>query len=242
MEIDDREQRLRIKLKDEITVDERDGVQEIVAKYPARASEQVFNAVKDSGAEKYQTNVTQESFLGSMLSMLLPMIILFGVLFWLMSRMQQGAGGMFGIGGSKAKELTKDMPTNTFEDVAGADEAVDELQEIKDFLEDPTRYHDLGAKIRAACCSTALRVPVRPCLPAPWLARPACRSIPSPVLTLWRCSSAWVPPVCATYSSRRRKIAPALSSWMRLTPWAASAVPVPAAATMSVSRPSTSSW
>ena len=147
VEIDDREQRLRIKLKDEITVDERDGVQEIVAKYPARASEQVFNAVKDSGAEKYQTNVTQESFLGSMLSMLLPMLILFGVLFWLMSRMQQGAGGMFGIGGSKAKELTKDMPTNTFEDVAGADEAVDELQEIKDFLDDPTRYHDLGAKI-----------------------------------------------------------------------------------------------
>ena len=147
VEIDDREQRLRIKLKDEITVDERDGVQEIVAKYPARASEQVFNAVKDSGAEKYQTNVTQESFLGSMLSMLLPMIILFGFLFWLMSRMQQGAGGMFGIGGSKAKELTKDMPTNTFEDVAGADEAVDELQEIKDFLEDPTRYHELGAKI-----------------------------------------------------------------------------------------------
>ena len=147
VEIDDREQRLRIKLKDEITVDERDGVKEIVAKYPARASEQVFNSVKDSGAEKYQTNVTQESFLGSMLSMLLPMIILFGFLFWLMSRMQQGAGGMFGIGGSKAKELTKDMPTNTFEDVAGADEAVDELQEIKDFLEDPTRYHELGAKI-----------------------------------------------------------------------------------------------
>ena len=147
VEIDDREQRLRIKLKDEITVDEREGVKEIVAKYPARASEQVFNSVKDSGAQKYQTNVTQESFLGSMLSMLLPMLILFGVLFWLMSRMQQGAGGMFGIGGSKAKELTKDMPTNTFEDVAGADEAVDELQEIKDFLEDPTRYHDLGAKI-----------------------------------------------------------------------------------------------
>ena len=116
-------------------------------KRQARASEQVFNSIKDSGAQKYQTNVTQESFLGSMLSMLLPMLILFGVLFWLMSRMQQGAGGMFGIGGSKAKELTKDMPTNTFEDVAGADEAVDELQEIKDFLEDPTRYHDLGAKI-----------------------------------------------------------------------------------------------
>ena len=54
VEIDDREQRLRIKLKDEITVDEREGVKEIVAKYPARASEQVFNSVKDSGAQKYQ--------------------------------------------------------------------------------------------------------------------------------------------------------------------------------------------
>ncbi|WP_411701810.1 ATP-dependent zinc metalloprotease FtsH [Corynebacterium sp. LaCa97] len=147
VEIDDREQRLRIKLKDEITVEEREGVQEIVSQYPARASEQVFDAVKDSGAEKYQTNVTQDSFLGSMLSFLLPMVILFALLFWLMSRMQQGAGGMFGIGSSKAKELTKDMPTNTFEDVAGADEAVDELQEIKDFLDDPSRYYELGAKI-----------------------------------------------------------------------------------------------
>ncbi|AKE39947.1 ATP-dependent zinc metalloprotease FtsH [Corynebacterium camporealensis] len=146
-QIDDREQQLRLELKNPITVDEREGVEEIIAQYPARASEQIFNAVKDSGAEKYRTNVTQDSFLGSMLGFLLPMIILFGLLFWFMARMQQGAGGMFGIGGSKAKELTKDMPTNTFDDVAGADEAVDELQEIKDFLEDPSRYHELGAKI-----------------------------------------------------------------------------------------------
>ena len=54
---------------------------------------------------------------------------------------------MFGFGGNRAKELTKDMPTNTFADVAGADEAVDELQEIKDFLQDPSRYEALGAKI-----------------------------------------------------------------------------------------------
>ena len=146
-QIDDREQQLRLKLKKPVTVEEREGVEEIIAKYPARAGEQIFNSVKDSGAEKYQTKVTQESFLGSMVSFLLPMIILFAFLFWFMSRMQQNGGGMFGIGGSKAKELTKDMPTNTFEDVAGADEAVDELQEIKDFLDEPERYHALGAKI-----------------------------------------------------------------------------------------------
>ena len=146
-QIDDREQQVRLKLKKPVTVEEREGVEEVIAKYPARASEQIFNSVKDSGAEKYQTKVTQESFLGSMVSFLLPMIILFAFLFWFMSRMQQNGGGMFGIGGNKAKPLTKDMPTNTFADVAGADEAVDELQEIKDFLDDSERYHALGAKI-----------------------------------------------------------------------------------------------
>ncbi|QNE90172.1 ATP-dependent zinc metalloprotease FtsH [Corynebacterium incognita] len=144
-QIDDREQQVRLKLKEPITVEERDGIEEVIAQYPARTSPEIFDAVKKSKPEKYTTHVSQDSFLGSMLSFMLPMLIMFGLLFWLMSRMQ--TGGMFGFGGNKAKELTKDMPTNTFADVAGADEAVDELQEIKDFLEDPTRYHELGAKI-----------------------------------------------------------------------------------------------
>ncbi|WP_293772161.1 ATP-dependent zinc metalloprotease FtsH [uncultured Corynebacterium sp.] len=146
-QIDDREQQIRLKLRNPVTVEEREGVEEVIAKYPARATPEIFNSVKESGADKFQTNVTQESFLGSMFSFLAPMLVLFALLFWFMSRMQQGAGGLFGIGGSKAKELTKDMPTNTFADVAGADEAVEELMEIKDFLEDPSRYHELGAKI-----------------------------------------------------------------------------------------------
>lgn len=75
-----------------------------------------------------------------MLSYILPMLIVFGLILWFFSRMQGGGMGMFGFGGNRAKELTKDMPTNTFADVAGADEAVDELQEIKDFLQDPSRY------------------------------------------------------------------------------------------------------
>ena len=53
----------------------------------------------------------------------------------------------FGFGKSKAKQLDKDMPNTTFADVAGADEAVEELFEIKDFLQNPTRYEALGAKI-----------------------------------------------------------------------------------------------
>ena len=144
--IDDREQQLRLKLKNPITVKERDGVEEIIAQYPARATGQVFDAVNAAELNSYDTKVTKDSVLGSMLMMILPMLIMFGLLIFFFSRMQGGAG-MFGIGGSRAKELTKDMPTNSFADVAGADDALDELQEIKDFLQDPSIYEKLGAKI-----------------------------------------------------------------------------------------------
>ncbi|WP_018117949.1 ATP-dependent zinc metalloprotease FtsH [Corynebacterium mastitidis] len=145
VQIDDREQRLRLTLKEGIEVDSRDGVTEILTQYPARTAPDIFAAVNGAEAEEFDTRVTQDSFLMSMISFMLPMLLLFGLLMFFLTRMQ--SGGMFGIGASKAKQLTKDMPTNTFEDVAGADDAVEELQEIKDFLEDPTRYYELGAKI-----------------------------------------------------------------------------------------------
>ena len=147
VQIDDREQRVRIDLREPITVDEREGVEAISAQYPARTTPEIFGAVRESGANKYETNVTQESFLMSMLGFMLPMILVFGLIFYFMYRMQAGGGGPFGIGGSKAKQLTKDNPTNTFDDVAGADEAVDELHEVVDFLTDPSVYEKLGAKI-----------------------------------------------------------------------------------------------
>ncbi|GAA2063174.1 ATP-dependent zinc metalloprotease FtsH [Williamsia deligens] len=142
VQIDDREQQLRLELKDEV-----DGSTKITAKYPARASEFVFTSVRDSGA-KYQTNVTQESVLWQILIFVLPMILLFGLFFFVMSRMQGGGkGGVMGFGKSKAKQLSKDHPKTTFADVAGSDEAVEELYEIKDFLQNPARYQALGAKI-----------------------------------------------------------------------------------------------
>ena len=76
----------------------------------------------------------------------LPLLLLVG-LFMMFSRMQGGARMGFGFGKSKAKLLNKDMPKTTFADVAGADEAVEELYEIKDFLQNPARYQALGAKI-----------------------------------------------------------------------------------------------
>ena len=147
-QIDDREQRLRLTLQDGIEVEGEEDVTEVMAQYPARAADRMFEKVSGAeGVDKYTTNVTQDSFLMSMLGFLLPMLIFFILIMWLFSRMQGGRGGMFGFGGNKAKLLSKEEPTNTFGDVAGADEAVQELDEIRDFLQNPMRYEKLGAKI-----------------------------------------------------------------------------------------------
>ncbi|MEV6274373.1 ATP-dependent zinc metalloprotease FtsH [Nocardia sp. NPDC051832] len=147
VQIDDREQQLRIELNN--GNDATKGSNKIIAKYPSgsETSNQIFDAVQKTGAE-YNTVVKQESWLTQILLFVLPMIILLGLFVFVMGRMQGGGrGGMMGFGKSKAKQLSKDMPKTTFADVAGADEAVEELYEIKDFLQNPVRYQALGAKI-----------------------------------------------------------------------------------------------
>ncbi len=75
-------------------------------------------------------------------------MLLLGVLFWfLLSRMQGGGSKVMQFGKSKAKLVNKDMPQVTFSDVAGADEAVEELEEIKEFLQEPAKFQAVGAKI-----------------------------------------------------------------------------------------------
>lgn len=147
VQIDDKEQQLRIELKS--GNDATSGQNKIVTKYPggSETSNQIFDAVKNSGAP-YNTVVKQENWFSQLLLVVLPMVVLLGLFVFLMVRMQGGGrGGMMGFGKSKAKQLSKDMPKTTFADVAGADEAVEELYEIKDFLQNPVRYQALGAKI-----------------------------------------------------------------------------------------------
>ncbi|SJN17611.1 Cell division protein FtsH [Luteococcus japonicus LSP_Lj1] len=80
----------------------------------------------------------------------LPFLLMFGLFFFLMNMVQGGAGGargVMGFGKSKAKVATKDTPKTTFADVAGCQEAIEELQEIKEFLAEPTKFQRVGAKI-----------------------------------------------------------------------------------------------
>ncbi|MEO8330600.1 MAG: ATP-dependent zinc metalloprotease FtsH, partial [Candidatus Nanopelagicales bacterium] len=76
-----------------------------------------------------------------------PIFLILGLLFFFMTQMQGGGSRVMNFGKSKAKVVSKDMPKTTFADVAGAAEAVEELEEIKDFLQDPAKFQAVGAKI-----------------------------------------------------------------------------------------------
>jgi cell division protease FtsH len=94
----------------------------------------------------YNVIVPQDNILFSLLFTLLPFALLILLLFFFMSQMQ-GGGRIMNFGKSKAKAVSKDMPKTTFADVAGADEAVEELEEIKEFLSEPAKFQAVGAKI-----------------------------------------------------------------------------------------------
>jgi cell division protease FtsH len=98
------------------------------------------------GADSVVNNEATGALVGLLFS-LLPFVLIFGLFFFLMQNMQGGGGKVMQFGKSKAKLVSKDAPKVTFADVAGSDEAVEELREIKDFLENPAKFQAMGAKI-----------------------------------------------------------------------------------------------
>ncbi|GAA1753908.1 ATP-dependent zinc metalloprotease FtsH [Luedemannella helvata] len=149
-EFEAREQNLNLILKQKITV-KGATTDHITTQVPAESSDEIYNqfinAANEKQIESFNTTVTQESVLLSLLVNLLPIAILVILLLLFMSQMQGGGSRVLNFGKSKAKLITKDTPKTTFADVAGADEAVEELHEIKDFLQNPAKYQALGAKI-----------------------------------------------------------------------------------------------
>ena len=143
-----------------------------------------------------------------------------------MNRSQGGGGRVMQFGRSRHKTVNKDQPKTTFADVAGVDEAIEELEEVKDYLQIPREVPGDGGE------DPARRAAVRPARNredaawrARWRARPACRSSRSAARTSWRCSSASAPPVCAISSSRRRPRRPRSCSSTRSTPSAVIGAP-----------------
>ncbi len=97
--------------------------------------------------EEWTAENPGQSIWSSLLYTLVPLILMMVVFFFIFNAAQGGSRGVLGFGKSKAKLASKDTPQTTFADVAGCDEAIEELQEIKEFLSDPAKFQRVGAKI-----------------------------------------------------------------------------------------------
>jgi cell division protease FtsH len=151
------EQTISVQLKPGAKVDGKDLGDKIKASYIGRQGADLA-AKLQTQVDDHQRGGTQlpdgytispskqNPFVGVLLS-LLPFVLIVVVFLFLMNQMQGGGSRVMNFGKSKAKLITKDTPKTTFADVAGADEAVEELQEIKEFLQEPAKFQAVGAKI-----------------------------------------------------------------------------------------------
>ncbi len=114
--------------------------------YPPNTEQSLINMLD---ANKVKTKVKRNGGSGwlSLLTYVLPFVLFLGFWIFLMNQMQGGGSRVMNFGKSKAKRMSVDAPKITFRDVAGVDEAVQELHEIKEFLENPKKFQALGARI-----------------------------------------------------------------------------------------------
>lgn len=125
-----------------------EGDEPFIATFPSEATDEIFAELRAAEpAIDLDTDSQRPSAWGQLLQQFLPILLLVGIFWYFLSSMQGGGRGAKGFGKAKTRKMSKDQPTVTFDDVAGADEAVDELTEIRDFLSDPERFQRIGAKI-----------------------------------------------------------------------------------------------
>ena len=121
---------------------------ETFATVPVANDASLYELLEDRGVDVQGKQVEQPSLIMYMLINALPFLLILGIAFFVLRQMQKGSGsGAMGFGKSKAKLLNEKHGKVTFEDVAGIDEAREDLQEIVEFLKDPNRFSRLGGKI-----------------------------------------------------------------------------------------------
>jgi len=140
----DNSQKIRLELKSGKLIN---GAAKVEASYIARQEPTLVDALTGNPPPKgWSVDVAKQSLLVSFLFSFFPFLLI-GLLFFFLMSQAQGGNKVFSFGKSRAKLQNNDVPQNTFADVAGADEAIAELEEIKDFLANPAKYALLGAKI-----------------------------------------------------------------------------------------------
>jgi cell division protease FtsH len=122
---------------------------EVKVNYPSDQSQFAFQEELETASPpiQFDSKGTGASAWWSILTYLLPFLLFLGFWIFLMNQVQGGGSKVMSFGKSRAKRMAPDSPKITFKDVAGVDEAVEELQEIKEFLENPKKFQALGARI-----------------------------------------------------------------------------------------------
>ncbi len=123
------------------------GGEKVKSNYPSDQSEAAFEEKLLANDVAFDSKGTGSSAWLSILTYLIPFVLFFGFWIFLMNQVQGGGSKVMSFGKSRAKRMAPDSPKITFKDVAGVDEAVEELQEIKEFLENPKKFQALGARI-----------------------------------------------------------------------------------------------
>jgi cell division protease FtsH len=139
----------------EITVNTKDNTLDVKLKndesfstgYPPNTEQSLLNLIDQTESVELTVKGAGGSTLLSLLTYILPFVLFLGFWIFLMNQMQGGGSRVMNFGKSKAKRMSVDAPKITFRDVAGVDEAVQELHEIKEFLENPKKFQALGARI-----------------------------------------------------------------------------------------------
>jgi len=122
-----------------------DGTEYIVT-YPAEYADEL-TAMLDEAGVPTEAQAQKPNEIVGLLYYVLPILLLAGLFLWMMNRAQGGGGRVMQFGRSRHKQVTKDQPKTSFTDVAGVEEAIEELQEVKEYLQNPAKFQSMGAKI-----------------------------------------------------------------------------------------------
>jgi cell division protease FtsH len=140
----DKEQEIQVTLA---SGHEIDGATKVQSSYSLHYDDTLYGDLLSHNVTDTDVKVDHGNVFVTLLENILPFILILAVMFFFLNQMQGGGGRVMQFGKARAKLVSKDTPKTTFADVAGADEAIEELQEIKEFLENPAKFQAIGAKI-----------------------------------------------------------------------------------------------
>ncbi len=115
--------------------------------YLAESGDELEQLLDDAGVPYDSDPQLPNTLISTLITVILPVVLIAGVLLWVMNRSQGGGGRVMQFGRSRHKTVSKDQPKTTFADVAGVDEAIEELEEVKEYLQLPAKFQAMGAKI-----------------------------------------------------------------------------------------------